>query len=45
MKARITSPQNQKLLTNVAIIRLQKNGCRFEIACYPSTVLNWRSGV
>ncbi|KAH3745301.1 ribosome maturation protein SBDS [Pelomyxa schiedti] len=41
----IKTPQNQKLLTNVAVVRLNKAGVRFEIACYPNTVLAWRSGV
>eukprot|EP00727_Mastigamoeba_balamuthi_P013674 m51a1_g893 hypothetical protein (261) ;mRNA; f:18131-19334 len=41
----IQTPQNQKLLTNVAVVRMKKCGNRFEIACYPNTVNQWRSGV
>lgn len=40
----IWTPQNQKLLTNVAVVRLKKGGKRFEIACYPNTVVSWREG-
>lgn len=35
----------QKRLTNVAVVRLKRNGKRFEVACYKNKVLNWRSGV
>jgi ribosome maturation protein SDO1 len=45
LMAKIVSPQNFKLLTNVAVVRLKKGGKRFEIACYPNTVLGWREGV
>uniref|UniRef100_A0A915MJV7 Ribosome maturation protein SBDS n=1 Tax=Meloidogyne javanica TaxID=6303 RepID=A0A915MJV7_MELJA len=34
MPGQIKTPTNQKLLTNVAIVRLKKCGKRFEIACY-----------
>ena len=40
----INTPQNQKLLTNVCVVRLKKGGKRFEVACYPNTVVAWRSG-
>ncbi|KAI6215601.1 hypothetical protein M3Y94_00404200 [Aphelenchoides besseyi] len=40
----IKTPTNVKLLTNVAIVRMKKNGKRFEIACYKNKVLNWRNG-
>lgn len=30
----IQTPTNQKLLTNVVVVRMKKNGKRFEIACY-----------
>ena len=40
----IWTPQNQKLLTNVAVVRLKKASKRFEIACYPNTVISWREG-
>merc|ERR1712066_193859 len=38
-------PTNQKLLTNVAVVRSKKGGKRFEIACYKNKVLSWRQGV
>jgi ribosome maturation protein SDO1 len=40
----IKTPQNQKRLTNVAIVRLKKGGERFELACYPNKVMSWRQG-
>ncbi|XP_018017089.1 ribosome maturation protein SBDS [Hyalella azteca] len=40
----IFTPTNQKPLTNVAVVRLSKNGKRFEIACYKNKVINWRDG-
>jgi ribosome maturation protein SDO1 len=40
----IKTPTNQKLLTNVAVVRMKKAGKRFEIACYKNKVLNWRNG-
>merc|ERR1712223_336107 len=43
--SRINTPTNQKLLTNVAVVRAKKNGKRFEIACYKNKVLSWRQGV
>ena len=39
------TPQNQKRLTNVAIVRYKKSGQRFEVACYPNTVEAWREGI
>ncbi|KAJ7965441.1 Ribosome maturation protein SBDS [Quillaja saponaria] len=45
MSRTIGQPIGQKRLTNVAVVRLKKKGMRFEIACYPNTVLTWRSGV
>lgn len=41
----IKTPTNQKLLTNVAVVRMKKNGKRFEIACYKNKVLSWRQKV
>jgi len=41
----IKTPTNQKLLTNVAVVRMKKCGKRFEIACYKNKVLSWREGV
>lgn len=43
MPGQIKTPTNQKLLTNVAIVRIKKCGKRFEIACYKNKVLNWRN--
>lgn len=39
------TPVNQVRLTNVATVKLQKKGKRFEIACYRNKVLSWRSKV
>jgi ribosome maturation protein SDO1 len=35
---------NQKLLTNVALVKYKKAGQRFELACYPNKVIPWRNG-
>ena len=43
--SRIKTPTNQKILTNVAIVRTKKTGKRFEIACYKNKVLSWRQGI
>jgi len=40
----IFTPTNQKLLTNIAVVRLNRGGKRFEIACYKNKVVNWRDG-
>ena len=45
MSKKITAPINQKRLTNVATVRLKKNGKRFELASYPNKVSEWRKGV
>ena len=37
------TPINQVRLTNVAYIRLNKGGKRFEIACYRNKAMNWRN--
>jgi len=42
---RITTPQNQQLLTNVAVVRIKRGGKRFEIAAYPNMVQPWRDKV
>ena len=39
------TPTNQKLLTNVAVVRTKKCGKRFEIACYKNKVISWREGI
>jgi ribosome maturation protein SDO1 len=43
--SRINTPTNQKLLTNVAVVRMKKAGKRFEIACYKNKVVSWRAGI
>jgi len=43
MANRIKTPTNVKLLTNVAVVRMKKNGKRFEIACYKNKVIAWRN--
>ena len=43
--SRINTPTNQKLLTNVAVVRIKKCGKRFEIACYKNKVVSWREGI
>lgn len=45
MSAGIGTPVNQIRLTNVAYVRLQRKGKRFEIACYRNKVLSWRNKV
>eukprot|EP01124_Arcella_intermedia_P013453 TRINITY_DN1986_c0_g1_i1.p1 TRINITY_DN1986_c0_g1~~TRINITY_DN1986_c0_g1_i1.p1 ORF type:complete len:254 (-),score=33.20 TRINITY_DN1986_c0_g1_i1:73-834(-) len=41
----IKAPNTQKRLTNIVVVRLQKAGFRFEIACYPNKVEEWRRKV
>lgn len=43
--AKIFTPSNRIQLTNVAIVRLKKQGHRFEIACYKNKVVSWRNKV
>ena len=43
--SRITQPVNQVRFTNVAIVRMNKHGKRFEIACYRNKITNYRQGV
>lgn len=45
MSGKIQTPVNQKLLTNVSVVRLKVGGIRFEIACYPNKVGSWRNKV
>ena len=45
MSCGVGTPVNQVRLTNVAYVRLQKRGKRFEIACYRNKVLNWRNKI
>jgi ribosome maturation protein SDO1 len=41
----ITQPVGQVRLTNVAVVRLNRTGKRFEVACYRNKVVNWRNRV
>jgi len=41
----IKTPTNQKLLTNVAVVKMKKCGKRFELACYKNKVVSWREGI
>ena len=45
MSAKIGTPVNQKLLTNVCLVRMKKGSTRFELAAYPNKVEPWRSGM
>ncbi|ETV81536.1 SBDS family rRNA metabolism protein, variant [Aphanomyces astaci] len=44
-RSQVEQPKGQKRLTNVAIVRLKKGGCRFEVACYKNKVVNWRNKI
>ena len=39
------TPVNQVRITNVAIVRLQKAGCKFEVAAYKNKVIDFRQGI
>lgn len=41
----IIIPVGQKLLSNVSIVKLKKNGKQFEIAVTPNKVTSWRNGL
>lgn len=45
MSKRVFTPTNQKLLTNIAVVRHKKAGKRFEIACFKNKVVSWRDKV
>src|SRR5688572_13514190 len=42
MSRNLGQPVNQKRLTNIVIVRLKKNGMRFEVAAYPNKVEEYR---
>jgi len=44
-KRRIKAPNTQKRLTNIVVVRLHREGIRFEVACYPNKVEEWRRKV
>ncbi|KAJ4288421.1 hypothetical protein N0V90_011656 [Kalmusia sp. IMI 367209] len=39
----INQPMNQIKLANVAYVRMRKGGKRFELACYPNKIQDWRN--
>eukprot|EP01095_Lingulamoeba_sp_RSL-Kostka_P002166 TRINITY_DN13056_c0_g1_i1.p1 TRINITY_DN13056_c0_g1~~TRINITY_DN13056_c0_g1_i1.p1 ORF type:complete len:258 (+),score=72.01 TRINITY_DN13056_c0_g1_i1:119-892(+) len=41
----INQPVGQKFLTNVKVVRLKKNGKKFELATYPNKVMPWRNKI
>ena len=43
--AKIFTPSNRIQLTNVAVVKLKKQGKRFEIACYKNKVVSWRNKI
>jgi ribosome maturation protein SDO1 len=45
MSQQINLPINRVRLTNVAVVRMNKGGKRFEIACYRNKVVNYRQGL
>ena len=45
MSRQINQPINQVKLTNVAIVRYNYMGKRYEIACYKNKVLDYRAGL
>ncbi|CAJ1898851.1 unnamed protein product [Cylindrotheca closterium] len=45
MSRQINQPINQVRLTNVAVVRMNKGGSRFEIACYRNKVVDYRQGL
>ena len=42
---KLNQPGKSIKLSNVSIVRMKKGGKRFEIACYPNKVMDYRSGV
>lgn len=45
MSRQINQPINQVRLTNVAVVRINEGGKRFEIACYRNKVVDYRKGL
>ena len=39
----LKQPVGQKLLTNIAVVRLKKQNKKFELACYRNKVTDWRN--
>eukprot|EP01125_Pyxidicula_operculata_P013357 TRINITY_DN4429_c0_g1_i1.p1 TRINITY_DN4429_c0_g1~~TRINITY_DN4429_c0_g1_i1.p1 ORF type:complete len:261 (+),score=68.24 TRINITY_DN4429_c0_g1_i1:27-785(+) len=45
MSKGLKAPKTQKRLTNIVVVKLKQGGKRFEIACYPNKIEEWRRGV
>eukprot|EP00550_Attheya_septentrionalis_P005262 CAMPEP_0198290038 /NCGR_PEP_ID=MMETSP1449-20131203/8034_1 /TAXON_ID=420275 /ORGANISM="Attheya septentrionalis, Strain CCMP2084" /LENGTH=411 /DNA_ID=CAMNT_0043988465 /DNA_START=165 /DNA_END=1397 /DNA_ORIENTATION=+ len=45
MSRQISTPSNQVRLTNVAVVRINRQGKRFEVACYRNKIVNYRQGL
>eukprot|EP00271_Cylindrocystis_brebissonii_P008498 TRINITY_DN22871_c0_g1_i1.p1 TRINITY_DN22871_c0_g1~~TRINITY_DN22871_c0_g1_i1.p1 ORF type:complete len:441 (-),score=78.65 TRINITY_DN22871_c0_g1_i1:674-1996(-) len=45
MSSGVKQPVGQKRLTNIAVVRIRRNGKRFEVACYKNKVISWRNKV
>lgn len=43
--SKIINPANQKRHTNIAVVRMKKDGLEFEIACYRNKIVSWRNGL
>ena len=42
---RVITPTNQVRLTNVSVVRMNRFGKRFEVACYKNKIVNYRQGI
>ena len=45
MSRNLKQPVTQVLFTNVVYVRMKVKRKRFEIACYPNKVREWRNGI
>ena len=45
MSRRVGTPRNQVKLSSVSVVSLTRKGVRFEVAAYPSKVVDYRAGV
>eukprot|EP01130_Rhizamoeba_saxonica_P017211 TRINITY_DN8247_c0_g1_i1.p1 TRINITY_DN8247_c0_g1~~TRINITY_DN8247_c0_g1_i1.p1 ORF type:complete len:273 (+),score=63.04 TRINITY_DN8247_c0_g1_i1:45-821(+) len=45
MSRRLNTPGTRKTLTNMSVVKLKKAGRRFELACYPVKVAEWKKGL
>ena len=39
----LKQPVGQKLLTNVAVVKMKLQGKVFEVCCYPNKIQDWRN--